>query len=162
PPEFTRSWQAGLESAERSLANPSRSAEIRKAYLGELPVAVGPSAPPVFPGWQHSVQAATFSSLLKAIGDAYAASGERSRAIERYAQAFVLDPANTEAPLYLVNLLAEYPQELDPQGHLFDQLLAALPPRQAVTEAKDGSDLLRLHFLLGTVLERRARWGSEE
>jgi tetratricopeptide (TPR) repeat protein len=165
PGDFDRSWRSTLEIVEKTLPSSPlafRLGEIRKAYLDELPIEIRPQATAVFPSWGFSGQAEPFSDLVKMIGDSYAASGERHRALERYVQASLLDPGNAEASLYLVNLLSEYSQELDPKDVLFDQLAEMLPTSDDRIRPRDWSNVLRLHFLMGTVLERRARWGPDE
>jgi len=160
PEEFATSWTTSLDALGDIADSASRVQEVREAYLGDLPLEAGAQATSAFPEWEISGQA--FSAFVEMIGDAYATSGNRRRALERYSQAFVLNPANTDACLYMVNLLSEYQGELDPKGGFFDELVGGLPSTLELSEGRDLGDVARLHFLIAAALESRANLGPEE
>jgi tetratricopeptide (TPR) repeat protein len=117
----------------------------------------------------------TFPSLLKLIGDYYYESVDRSgecrdpgKALARYSAAWSMDPFNTEAALFTAAVLRDYAEKLDPDHQLYNQFVENIFDLKNGVYAKqpkspaDRANLVRMHFLLGSIFEREGNWGSED
>jgi tetratricopeptide (TPR) repeat protein len=166
PPRFTHVWDQPSQRLQKALAPPmsERIGEIRSAYLANLPTDWQPyAAASLFPSWSDTDRVGPFSDLLKRIGDAFAEEGDPHRALERYAQATSLNPADHGGDLYLASLLVEHRQRLDPQGELLARFVherGAQP--ENLREPKDLEQLVFLHSLLAADARDHQRWGPED
>jgi hypothetical protein len=163
--QFNQKWKPLLERLQPSL--PARDAQrfldLVRAYNGELPVVLRPwEVQNLFSTWgENKDQRAAISRLLKQAGDGLMASGNPKLALERYSVAWSFFPENSEAALYLANLLAESKEQIDPQGRLLNILIESL--FQSKGEAYLGNDwanILRFHAILGSIFEKRQQWGD--
>jgi tetratricopeptide (TPR) repeat protein len=154
--------------------------EIRKAFDGDFPPAIQrprAGSDPPFPAWleleeQTAPGEKRFPELLNGIGDYYYESigkdgkcRDPRRALARYSAAWSLDPSNSRSALFTAAVLRDSPQ-LDPEHKFYDQLVHGVfhekgPYTTSKTEA-DWSNLLRMHYLLGSIFERKQVWGSED
>jgi hyperosmotically inducible protein len=166
PETFAKSWKADLAPA--LAASPSSAAQrlargIVSVYEGSLPVVVrAHQVSPSFFGWDAtSAPVEQLSKLLKATGDAFYRVGAVQQALQRYSNAWSVDPENTDAAAYLSNLLLESGPTVDPSGALVNELVRGLFYQKGQAYlGKDWNNILRFHTVLGAIFERQGRWGS--
>jgi tetratricopeptide (TPR) repeat protein len=150
--------------------------EVRLAFTGDFKARIqGSLSEPVqpFPEWSRFESRAksgekAFPRLLKNIGDFYyqstGAKGDcrdPEKAIARYAAALSMDPMNTESALFTSAILRDYSSRLDPRHALYDQLVDRIVASDGIDSPQDWANLMKTHFLLGSIFERDKKWGSE-
>jgi tetratricopeptide (TPR) repeat protein/peroxiredoxin len=155
--------------------------EIHIAFAGDFgPAITEPFAAPMTPfaawwrlGENYPPGKKAFPELLKKIGDWYyqptdadGKSRDAAKALARYTAAWSLDGQNTEAALFIAAVLRDHPR-LDPANELYHRLIEALfQVKGALYQnhpdtATDWANLMRMHFLLGSIFESDRKWGSE-
>jgi tetratricopeptide (TPR) repeat protein len=84
-------------------------------------------------------------------------------AVVLYDLAWRMEPENFDAVIYLVNLLGERADTIDPGGRHLAQLVAELFEAKSLAyKVGDLEEIARLHVILGTIYERQGRWGSPD
>ena len=137
------------------------------AYEATLEVSVNSNdAWEMFPDWGRDGVPQNWAALLKSAGDAFANQGNTEQALARYLLSWNLDPDNTEAMVYIADVLVRN-QELQEQHRaVVDQLIrrvfAAKGHSYSVPHKteQDWRNLMRYHILLGTLFEQRGEFGS--
>lgn len=103
-----------------------------------------------------------FSRLLLNLGQNLERQAPH-QAASFYETAWNLERENFEAVIYLVNLLAEEPAAVDPQGRLLNEVVFELfQAKNQAYQAGELEDIARLHAILGTLYDRQGRWGSPD
>jgi hypothetical protein len=99
---------------------------------------------------------------LKMTGEIYDRRSEPRQALPRYWNAWILENRNTDAALYAANLLADNAPSLDPAGELFNTLLRRIfETKGEFLNTGDKLGAQRLNILLGSIFDRRQKWGNE-
>jgi tetratricopeptide (TPR) repeat protein len=152
-------WLRALAKRNPSLAPAIK--EITVASEGEMPILVDPQeARLFFPAWSGGSSKKQFSSFLKMVGDWYDHDDKPRPALARYAAAWAVNPANTDAALYAAVILSDHSLGLDPTGRLLDRLTQGLfIDKEMAYQRSDWVNILRLHTVLGTIFENQERWG---
>ncbi len=105
------------------------------------------------------------SDFLKMVGDSYFHSRNYRKALSCYTRAWNVDEQNAVAGVYLVNLLLEHPQDIDPSGEILRNLVEELfygKGQMYLQEIKNWEDIARFHVLLGIIFERQEQYGPEK
>ena len=175
-------WRPLDNLASRHHRLRSAVTEVRLAFTGDFKAVIqAPLSGPVqpFPEWwrlERNVKPGErdFPKLLNNIGDFYYQSVGRNdecrdpvKAISRYTAALSLDPYNTRAALFTSAILRDYYRKLDPAQELFNQLMDVTFHSGGIYEKTskapaDWANLVRMHFLLGSIFERAKVRGSED
>ena len=158
PRQFQKSeWPALKSFAERGPQLAPAIKQIAVAYSGEVPTFVERgSARSFFNAWSPEPwKSEPFSRLLKTIGDSYDRAEQPRQALALYSGAWSLDPANTEAALYVALTLRDHAEGLDPGGRLLSRMTESVFEEKGIAYQKqDWLNILRQHVLLATIFER--------
>ena len=136
--------------------------QVAAAYAGDVPAFVERgSARGFFNAWSPEPwKVEPFSRLLKVIGDSYDRAEQPRQALALYSGAWSLDPANTEAGLYVALTLRDHGEGLDPGGRLLSRMTESIFEEKGIAYQKqDWLNILRQHVLLATIFEKEDRWG---
>ncbi|HKA36831.1 MAG TPA: hypothetical protein VKH43_08425, partial [Thermoanaerobaculia bacterium] len=163
PAEFqAEEGRALTRLAARSAVLDAPIRQMAAAVKGEVPILLDRGAAGgFFPAWVWDQwKTEPFSRFLKTIGDSYDRADQPRQALARYAAAWALDSANTEAALYAAVILSDHSTDLDPSGKLLDRLTEGLfDDKMAAYRKLDWVNVLRLHTVLGDIFERQDKWG---
>ena len=148
---------------------------FRRRDLAAFPFWTGNGLP--HPGAYEGCRA--FAALLGHIGDDYLNRvGEQGSpapdqtvnarmAYAHYAAAWTIDRYNTQAAVACATVLHDYSSLLDRDHRLYDQLVASMFEGEQRKYAIQGGtadgwlNILRMHFVLGSIFAQEKRWGSE-
>jgi hypothetical protein len=151
--------------------NPAAAKYIRAITLAYAPQDLGvkfgvwePPAP--FDAWTSYDGKKPMSSLLKRLGDAFAAADtaptqggtvnpdDARRAVERYWLAWLVDRENTDAALFVGSILRNHAQQVDPDGVVLKRFIDMLfEEKNALYRSGDNTipvnkNLMGLHIVL--------------
>ncbi len=165
PDEFSENWEELLSSVRDEVHEPAAAqiGDVLDLYGRDFPVTFDEAE--IRSLWgsalREDMDDETTSAFLTAVGNAFLKESDPVRALQRYAMAWGLDPTNSDAVLYVANLLRELPERLDPKGAILEELISALFEEKGEAYlAGDLENIVRFHTLLGSIFERRGEWGS--
>ncbi|TDJ69667.1 MAG: hypothetical protein E2O39_11255 [Planctomycetota bacterium] len=149
--------------------------QLQRVYGDELPIDPSPElARELFPRpseeWSAEIVSGVsmpqeLSRLLKLAGDYYDGGGDPGQALARYLLSWNLDPGNTEALVYVAEMVRR-DEALALDGELRALLVSRIFEEKGASyrarykTAEDWLNILRYHVLLASIFEERGEWGS--
>jgi tetratricopeptide (TPR) repeat protein len=172
PAEFDKEYENGLKKLYLGTRNESLKApveQLRKAY-GQAMTWITSTADVYerFSAWRDPSHAPAFSRLLKSVGDAYAADKQYDRAGARYWSAFVLDPKNFDAMLYMAVMLREHGKEFDKDRKIaqqFESLVWIEKANAYVNQPQTPAEwrkLVQIHTMLAKTYMDQKQFGPSD
>lgn len=159
PEAIRERWRPGLER----LARATGDAETRSLAEDLLAALRDPRQVAADGGgaWA-SKHPDLFSRLLLRLARGLDQSDPKAAAV-LYDLAWRMEPENFDAAIYLVNLLGDQADAIDPGGRHLAQLVEELfEGKSQAYRAGDLEEIARFHSILGTIYERQGRWGSPD
>ena len=158
------------------------TSEILTAFKGDLKPAIQAprSGSPQFAEWSQletntAEEEKVFPKLLVMIGNHYYGSSESSgrardpiKALALYAAAWSLNRHDTESALFTAGVLRDYVAQLDRDRQFYDAFVDAVIVGKSGLYSKvsktpaDWANLVRMHFLLGSIFASSRVWGLED